>query len=392
LPLVSDDYTGSTIGLTYLPGDRYLYSWEQNDVIRDSQNRPVDFTDLEYAFLGGTGGLISPPGKITDNQAGSSYNHQIADRSPVSAVSSDGKVAIAWIRNVWNGEAQESLSNVFLAIYDPTNIANPVVGPLNLTNNTQWVGVGSENIPTFDSPQISLLSQNNYVIVWSDSRKIGGKDQDNVGIAIYSSAGQNIYSASKVPGLSSSGTISYQDPSVVGISSDQVFIGFVRADRFAYSFIPGYLVLDTSGNVELAETLIPGMQGFRPYSQQFMAGPLLLTWINPQDWQVYFVTVQSNSPYGITSGPTKLETPEGFSADLISLSQDDQGRAVVTWIEMENQQNLYYALIRYTGAVLTPPIEFYNANGASLTISKLGKSCAPYIGKLGVYLPLVPRE
>ena len=175
------------------------------------------------------------------------------------------------------------------------------------------------------------------------------------------------------------------------VSGNRVFISFVRFDRSSVTYAPGYMVLDTGGNILLGETFVPGIQGLRPYTQQFPAGPILMTWINPLDRQINFVTIQSDGSYGITSGPTKLDTPEGLSAYHISLSQDDLGRAVLTWVDLENQNNLYYALIRHTGAILTPPIEFYDAGGGDLKISPLGKSCAPYIGKLGVYLPLMSR-
>ena len=117
-----------------------------------------------------------------------------------------------------------------------------------------------------------------------------------------------------------------------------------------------------------------------------------MAWLDPAVdqgiQQVNFVTIDP-STFAIASEPTELVTPNRLSADLLSVSQDNYGNAVISWMDMDIEQSVYYALIRYDGNVLTTPIEVYNAQGKIITVSKVRASNAAYIGKSRMFMPSI---
>lgn len=394
LPVVSPNYTGSTIGVTYLPGDRYLYLWEQNDTYLDGDGKNVNFTDIEFALLNGFGNTTLGPDKITSNRFESTYTNKITDRSPVATVTDDGKLGLAWIRYIDNGQTRQKQANVFFALYDLDDMSSPSVGPINVTQNSGWAGSGIINVPVYNSPRLSLSGDGRFLITWSDSRKQTGGDEENIGFAAYTLSGQQVAYLENVPGLVSSGSILYRSPDIIGLSGNHVFLSFVREDTFAVTSSVGYLVLDSSGNTQKSPVLVPGIQGLTPAAIQFSAGQILLTWLNPNGnqgaQQVTFVTV-NQSTYEVATGPTELVTPNGLSADLISVSQDNYGNAIVSWMDMDIEQSIYYALVLYNGAVITSPVQIFDAHGKTITVSKLRASNAAYVGKSRTFLPTIMR-
>ncbi len=395
IPLVAPSFTGSTIGVTYLPDDRYLYIWEQNDVYQDTNGNNVNFADLEFSILSGFGSAIAGPSKITSNRGDSIYTYKITDRSPVAAVTSDGKIGITWVRKITNGETRNELINIFFAVYDVNDMSAGEVNPINITQNTDWAGSGILDVPEYDDPRIALTSNGSFAITWSDSRKQTGGEESNIGLAIYTPGGQRTLFLENVPDLVSvPGSIIYSAPDIVGLADTRLMLSFVREDVFVVTNSVGYLVLDSSGNTVKDPGVIPGVQGLTPAVMQFSAGPILMTWLNPQGsqsaQQVNFATLDSVN-YEIVAGPTELTTPNDLSAELISVAEDSQGYAVLTWMDMDIGQAIYYALLRQNGAVLTPPIQFFEAQGKTITVSRLNASNAPYIGKSRLYLPTIFR-
>ena len=393
LPVISPNYTGSTIGVTYLPGDQYLYNWEQNDTYIDNDGKNVNFTDLEFSVLNGFGNSIFGPAKLTDNLSNSTYTNKITDRSPVATVTNDGKIGLAWIRNIDNGETRQEQSNVFFAIYDLNDMSTPLVGPINITQNSDWAGSGITDVPTYNSPRLSLSSNSRFLVTWSDSRKQTGGDEENIGFASYTITGSQVAFLENVPGLiSTPGSILYRSPDVIGVSNNHVFLSFVREDTFAVTSSVGYLVINSNGTTVQSPSLVPGIQGLTPAAIHFSAGPILSAWLNPSGsqgaQQVTFITVNS-STYDISTGPTELITPNGLSADLISVAEDNQGNAVLSWMDMDIEQSIYYSLVGSNGGVLTSPIEIFDAHGRTITVSKLRASIAAYIGKYYLQLPII---
>ena len=387
LPVVSTDYTGSTMGVTYLPGDQYLYLWEQNGTYEDGNGNDVNFTDLEFAILNGFGLPAVNPNKITNNQSASTYSNIVIDRFPVAAVTKEGKIGIAWIRDIKNGQTREKISNVYFAIYDMDNMSAPEIGPIKVTPNSSWTG--ENNVPEYNSARIALANAR-FVITWSDQRDQSGGEEENIGFASYTITGNRRAFHAKVPGLTSTpGSILFYDPDIIGVSAnqvltDQAFLSFVREDTFTVTYSVGYLVLDSNGNLDENPVLITGIQGKSPAVSQFSADPIILSWLNPNGslgtQQVTFVTIDP-ATFTKETGPTELVTPNGLSADLLSVSQDNYGNAVLSWVDTDIEESIYYALVHNNGAVITPPVQICDSNGKTITVSKVGASNAAYVGK-----------
>jgi hypothetical protein len=372
------------MGITYLPEkDRYLYFWEQN------YTDPVEFTDLEFSILYGSGNIKFGPGKLTSNQSASA-SQMTADRSPSAVATSNGKIGLTWIRDVVNDQG-ETQTNVFFAIFDEDDMSAPSVGPIKVTPNTGWSG--DYNVPDYYSARIALTTDNRFVITWSDERQQPDGDEENIGFASYNLTGARISYRQKVQGLVSvpDGT-RFSSPHIVGITGNQVFLSFVR-DTGIYTV--GYIVLDSNGNLFKGPLYVPG-QGKDPAALQFMDGPILVAWQNPEGTnntqQVTYVTLNQNT-FNTATGPVELTIPFGIeiSADDMSISQDEFGNAVLTWIDSDIEQNIYYALVKSDGQVTTPPIQIFDSQGKILSVSTVGASSALYSGKYRVFMPAAMR-
>jgi hypothetical protein len=388
---VYSQFTGATLSLTYLPDDHYLYLWERNDTFFDDQQRSVSFTDIEFTKLNGFGIKVLGPAKLTDNKSSSSYGWQIVDQEPVAAVNGNGKIGVTWVRNIQNVTTSQYNYNLYFAVYDVTNLTQ-VVAPINVTQNTGWIGDGTDNVPSFRLPHIEATSDHNFVITWIDDRSQASGNESNIGLSIYSETGSQKYFTQIVPGIvSDPGNIFYQDPYVAGLSGERIFLAYVREDVVIEDTTVGYLVLDTDGNSVHPPTLIPGSDALTPVVEPMTAGSILMGWTDPVQKQNSFVVIDGQSLV-IISGPTELTTPDTRSADYISVTEDESGRAIITWMEIDQNRKIYYSLVRHTGEIVIPPLSYFDAGeNATIELSAAGRSNAPYLPKYRVFSPIIKR-
>jgi hypothetical protein len=392
---VSPQFTGSTLSVTYLPGDQYLYLWEQNGFEVDGQ-RILFFTDIGQSVLNGFGYHLVAPRLLISNQGAVKYERQIFDRAPTAAVTPNGKIGLVWVKDILDASISKNNFNIYFAVLDVADPTTFEVSPMNLTENDGWWSTDVEDVPRFFSPHISETSEGYFAITYTEEQlQDGDKKEGNISLAIYTAKGQPIRKATKYGGLTSiPGTIRYREPDIVGMESGHLFLSYEKVDDLAGTSEIGYAILDNDGNTQFGPILVDGggVEGRFPTAKQLSGGPVLLAWIQSADSQVAFALIDQNN-YGVASGPKTLATPDGRSSDYISITQDPNGRGILTWLDADLTQRLYYALVNQYGKILTSPMVYFSVSlEDSITISEAGRGNAPYDPKWRIFTPGVYKD
>jgi hypothetical protein len=381
---VSEWFSGSTLALAQTSRGGYVYAWEKN-YLKNYLGLPTTYTDIEYALLDKFGGVTKTSTKLTSNI---NEEQPTTDRFPVVAGAPDGKLGVVWVRSVLNGTA-DTQYNVYFAILNANG--SLVFGPQNITQNNDL------NVPLFLSPRITAVGDKNnarFVITWIDQRLQGGEGSqtNDIYLAIYSTAG-NVLKSSASLTQSAAGGLKYFDPTVVEISGARVFLTFTVDDSSSSSSWIDFMVLDTQGNKVKSETNITGSNGWGPDAVQLESGKILVAWTNGSNNKIS-LAVLNDSSFSKLVGPTDLTNPNPRQSDFVSVTKDSDGRGIVTWMDVQVNHFLYYALVNDTGDLVTPPVFFMvgqNPDDPQILTSYAGQGNAPYAGSAQIFLPLVIR-
>ena len=111
------------------PDGRIVQVWYQGRSI--GNNRYV--YELYYAVLDNRGNVIRPAARITDLSAASTSAY---DYDPAVAVAPDGRVGIAWRRDLWNSSNSTYNYNIYFMVLAANGAT--VKPATNLTNNGSW--------------------------------------------------------------------------------------------------------------------------------------------------------------------------------------------------------------------------------------------------------------
>lgn len=385
--IATNIFTGSNLSFIGLPSGGFMYVWEKNEAKSiGGFDRP--YTNLEYILIDKFGRIVKGQTKLTDNNPNTTDTIQINDRSPALAVNSNGIVGVAWVREVINTTVINS--NLFYVTIDTKNPSAPVPAPINVTGNKSWRGAGSVNIPLFRSPRVAVSSDNRFFFAFTDSRQQTTGEESNIKLAIYSLAGQPVKSPYNMTS-SNPGVVVYQDPALFSLEGGRVFLAYSSQDKNLITYQVYYVPVDSNGVSLKPAAAISGGQGWLPAGMQFTKGPILLSWTQTTKNQIAFAIIDSNS-YAVTHGPVDLTTPDGRLGGSVSVVKNKNGDAVLSWIDVELNHQLYYALIDPAGTVVTPPITFFQVESpSSITVNDGGYALAPYDGNLLIEIPFVAK-
>ncbi|HZD56535.1 MAG TPA: hypothetical protein VE136_07425, partial [Anaerolineales bacterium] len=381
---VSEWFSGSTLALAQTSQDGYVYTWEKN-YLKEYMGLPTTYTDIEYALLDKFGGVTKGSAKLTSNI---NEGQPTTDRFPVVAGSQDGKLGIVWVRSVLNAST-DTLSNIYFAIVNADGTI--AYGPQNLTQNNDL------NSPFFLSPRITAVGDKNsarFVITWIDQRVQGGEGSqtNDIYLAIYSTAGNVLKSPAPLT-QSTAGGLKYFDPTVTAINGARVLLTFTVDDSGSSSSWINFMVLDYQGNKIKSETNITGSSGWGPDAVQLESGKILVAWTNGSNNKISFALL--NDPgFSKLAGPTDLTNPNPRQSDFVSVTKDRDGRGIITWMDVQVNHFLYYALVNDAGNLVTPPLFFMvgqNPDEPQIITSYAGQGNAAYAGSAQIFLPLAIR-
>ncbi len=390
-PRISDQqFTGSNISMTQMPGGNYFYAWEKNTTVKISDTLTLVNTDLEFTILNRFGHLLAPGRKLTDN---ATAILKTEDRFLTLAGLPNGRVGAIWVRILTQGLTTNQ--NIYFGVLDSSG--NVVAPGVRLTDNDEWRGRDDYDVPVYVSPRIAAVGSDHFLLAWNDERSHLDGSSSDVYMAVYNSNG----SAVKLPAAitqSQHGGIRYRTPALVPLEDGRSVLAFVRldpgdpVDPMDDLNMSAYLLVDAGGAIVKTETLINGSNGSTADGVQLKDGAVVLAWNVPNGSAVQY-TLLGGQTMDVIVPPTLLAEPKGRAPGVVSVTQDGFGRAALTWAEVEQSNYLSYALVDGAGGVVTPPMIFQYGAGLNPTVSTnmYGWGNALYDGAWQTYIPLLQR-
>jgi hypothetical protein len=367
----------------------YVYIW--NNLY---QVNSVYVNELEYTLTDKPGKRVTDIAKLTDH---SLATYETWDNEPVVDVTPDGNIGIAWVRRIT--QAGSELYNVYLSILDSSG--QPITDTINLTSNSVWradpLGL---NEPKFGSPSIAATGDNHFFVGWEQSVMTYTEqvtvtyNLDDVYYTILASDGITetgaINASNNVPGEDSHSVM----PTMTGVKNDRVFLTW--AQRQPGSDDIQFTVINSSNSIirpssPIADDAQP-VEWLNADVVELSNGQIIAAWLAlgcpGYEWSPrirYAVFLPNN--YNQGGQPACLPpTVVAKGGDArVSLVPDNQSQAIVTWTSSVGgeRRQLFYALLKANGLVLTDPMIFYDSG---LSGDRLSTGVQGYASATRVFL------
>ncbi len=365
---IEADFTGSARALGEGLAGFYPLVWEVNG---------EGFASLAYQWLSDRGSPLFST-RFIENHAPGSFKF---DREPYIAQMPDGTVAIAWIRNTFDGQTNQSSVYVLRINRE----GQPLGDLLNLTQQS----MGSSEATIFSSPRlVSLKNPERWLVVWQATQQGSAELQ----WALFDANGSILKSPQTL--LQATAQSQYRLPSLLSVGSENVLLFYTEVTT-GTSSLKGRLLKATSS--ELSNPFELG-QGWMADGVQMENGDVVVAWTNEANSQTHVRLLKSPNylPFGTNS--TELLVPyEPRNTENVSISRASTDTIVATWKDAEGDDYIYYALLEVDERELsgvkvrTPPMILYTAaDGLKVLISAAGQGNASYL-PAQIFLPLVVR-
>lgn len=376
-------YTGSTMGVQSLDETTFMSFWERN-----RNDGFITWSEIEQAVVNDFGADILNATSITNNEALASSAQYVFAKDPVSAITPDGNVAVVWVQKFNQLATGLTKSNIYMAVLDADDTTVVIKPPFPVTQNENW------SYPNYSSPRISATPDNTFFVSWTEKTET----ESNIGIASFTSSGDPLLGAQLYSGLSSVPDVTLYDFSTVfGLANNYIVLGFSSYDKTSKIHTPGYAVLNTSGGTISSPVLLSNVEGAYPVVSQLVSGSIIYAWTKTETDNGSIISSQIayaliNPVSYIASPHLVLSTPDGIQGDYVSITPDEHGNAIFTWMDIDTERKLYYALVDPSGSLVTPTMSYYEVEaGRALRVNPVGRGNAFYIHRYGVYLPLTVR-
>ncbi|MBU1660609.1 MAG: hypothetical protein KKD28_03965 [Chloroflexi bacterium] len=340
----SDDYYGCSMAVAETPG--FVYTWSNSQWLGDFGIR-----DIEYTLLDDNGSTTRGVTKLTDNSGATMRTY---DYDPAVAVAPNGNIGVLWYRYLYNDATSQQNYNIWFAVLDPSG--NPLIAPVNITNNNSWGSWGDIGYSQLYDQRITATDDNHFMLAWERYSYESAGNLADIYYAIRNSNGSEIKPATKYTN-GVAGTDYYDTPALTKLNSNKALLVYEGPSCFSY------VVLDSAGNTVKSETVI-GPCGGMVDAVQYSTGNAIIVWSGYGG--IEYVVL--DSAHNMIAGPTMLNNPAAFTDDdYVSVTADQSGNAILTWMDGDwnMRRNLYYALVDSSGNVLTQPMIFRTAEVSS---------------------------
>lgn len=374
---VLDNYTGATLSMEAISNDNYLVAWESLESI---STPTLDFfTNIRYKIYSRFGGAGEE--RLLTNGAevvGEPNVNQADARNPTIAQAPDGRVAVAWSllkRRPLPTFETEKNSNIYFAILD--GAGNLLSERYDVTKDTGWFLTGH----TYDYPGVVVTSDYRYVVCWIDQFSTGRGVRcatHTYDQAINQTAIVQVHTADLT-------ALALNHLSMTPLANNRVLVAFTES--YLETAKVFYAVVDSAGNLVYGPTEIVGVNGIQPRAVQFGNGNILLAWIGLDGLVAY-----SYLDSGYNAGPPQVFTHiSRRAADSLSVTLERYGQAVLTWVDLDDQDFIYYAVLDQNQTVRTPPLIFISnpAGDPLYQTSAYGFGNAGYLGVYQTSYPII---
>jgi hypothetical protein len=374
---VLDTYTGATLSMEGISTNNYLVAWESLESVAS----PVleFFTNIRYKifsrFSGAGEELLLTDGAVV---VGEPDVIQADARNPTIAPAPDGRVAIAWSllkrRPLPTGETEKN-SNIRFAILDAAGVL--LSERFDVTQDRDWFLTGH----TYDYPGVIVTGDYRYLVCWIDQISAAR------GVSCASHTyGQQISQVARAQVFAADpAALALNHLSMTALANNRVLVAFTEA--YADISKVFYLVVDSNSSLVFGPTELVGANGFQPRAVQFGNGSTLLAWIEA-DGRVSYVYLDAGYIPGLIQYFSHISRR---AADSLSVTLEREGQAVVTWVDLDDQDYLYYAVLNQDQVIRTPPMIFIsNPWGDPLyQTSAYGFGNAGYLGVYQTSYPFI---
>jgi hypothetical protein len=378
-------FTGNTLSVTDTQQNQFIYTWERNGE-KSIGNEVAYYSNIEYAVLDVFGKKIQEAASLTDNEALATPTLLVNARYPALASMPNGSTGILWAQYLLDLNTFKSNSNIHFAILNASG--ELAAGPINVTNNNEWRGQGQDNVPVYGAPQIAATN-NRFFLSWSEVKQNESGESSNLLYAIYSPTGNLVKSPTtlinNIPGVTQN-----IDPRLTDLTGDRVLMTYSIYNQAEQTYSIAFAILNNNGGVETPATTIPESSGWRMDAEQFTNGNILIGWTNPATDQMAFV-ILDNEGEQVLSQPKDLSLLANRIPDYVSVTISEDGDGVLTWMDAEWKDYLFYALIDEIGNVKTPPMisKVGQADNPLIQTSFTGHGLATYVVHWQNYLPVL---
>ena len=361
------DYSGSDFALSNpSPSGTYVSFREKARVPPENES----YTDLEFTFLDRTGYRIKGPWvlwyeRLPDWPVGF---HPWRDIRPAVAVAPNGNIGISWIRVTTNAfDSNKVRFNVYFTLMDsdghlvyPDSLDYPYQ-VLNVTGNTiDWYDINGD-VLAHQSVRLVATPDNKFYLTWVERKTISGRSVGDVSHAAYDAFTGEEWTG---PEIISDGifldNLDYWEPVAAAFQppegNPKVLLAYVFRDTTdplnPVSQIK-YRINRTDGLIVGDESTLYAVDGEGLDIAQLSNDNLAIAWTDPETNQINY-TIRDADVSTDLSGLVSLSNPDNRKGGAVSVTYDDFGRAVLTWMDIKWFGRLYYALVDQNG-VITPP-------------------------------------
>lgn len=408
--LVSSTFGGPTLNMAAVTDDNYITAWEYSPIfqaavpglkqveppsgVRESlsvipRGAPDSdvITEIFYRLVNrftGSGAerlltecsVLAAPVQITEAVA----------LVPVMATAPDGNIAIAWAQVLarGSGDTRETNANIYLAILNAAGAR--ISQRFSVTGESGWYLIDDSRQQDF--PAATVSDSGAYIVCWTEdfNRQVKCRAHGFNGSQIVPAAG----------GIQTVATTAENSlPLELTLSrlsdgTSRTLVTFVESSEDLGDKIK-YAVINDDATVAVAAQELAGVEGDRPRAVQFGNGNILMIWVNADGRLGYTYLGGDFNPLGIDGFFEKVDRR---SASSPSIALDHAGRAVVTWMDGDDSDALFYALLQDDGEVLTPAMTFLSSplGETEISTSDYGFGTAAYIGMYQGFMPLIRKR
>lgn len=395
--LQHQEFRGSSFAINSLPEANLISIWEHNEL-------GTSYSNLYYTMVSNAGLLLfEQPQQLTDNNE---TDTDVRDFSPVVAAAPEGNIAVAWIRIRMGMDFNDPNTflkvnqNIYLAILSPDG-SQLVLPETKITVQTGWYQPGDDDIQQFENLTLSASADGNFHLAWVEKHILLDRTITDIAHAVFDADSGSVV---RSPALFTSGNpyddFDYFDPALTSFmnTSDQprMLLFYFLQDNSDQGNPVSQLVfsaLHADGSIDVNQTLLHTGNGYGSDAEQLSDGRVALAWTD-------FVTESERVAYLIlnqdltAAAPVDyLYNPDGRPSGIVSVTHDEAGSAIFTWMDSKWFQRIYYASVG-AGGELIGPLAFRHSGlgGVSNLQTSYGLGNAYYVPWYRYFLPLTPRN